>query len=137
TDNSQEQIKTFIGSSASKTNIKLLKSPKGRAKQMNLGAKTAQGNILYFLHADSFPPKHFDQDLINTVEKGHLAGCFRMQFNHKHRWLRLASLLTQVHWTAWIVGDQSQFITKTLFQEIGGYNERDISYEDNMLINQH
>ena len=60
TDNSQEQIKTFIGSSASKTNIKLLKSPKGRAKQMNLGAKTAQGNILYFLHADSFPPKNFD-----------------------------------------------------------------------------
>ena len=28
---------------------------------MNFGAKNAKGNILYFLHADSFPPKNFDQ----------------------------------------------------------------------------
>ncbi|WP_417855692.1 TIGR04283 family arsenosugar biosynthesis glycosyltransferase [Xanthomarina gelatinilytica] len=136
TDDSQEQIKTFIGSSASKTNIKLLNSPKGRAKQMNLGAKTAQGNILYFLHADSFPPKNFDQYIINEVKNDHLAGCFRMQFNHKHWWLRLASWLTQFHWRACRGGDQSQFITKKLFQEIGGYNERYIIYEDNILINQ-
>src|SRR5690606_1326132 len=135
TDGSKEIIKTFFKEHAF-NKIYLIESPKGRAKQMNLGAKTAQGNILYFLHADSFPPKHFDQDLINAVEKGHLAGCFRMQFNHKHWWLRLASWLTQFHWRACRGGDQSQFITKTLFQEIGGYNERYIIYEDNILINQ-
>ena len=31
-------------------NIKLLKSEKGRAKQMNFGAKNATSEILYFLH---------------------------------------------------------------------------------------
>jgi hypothetical protein len=103
---------------------------------MNIGSKVATGTILYFLHADSFPPKNFDQYIINEVEKGHLAGCFRMQFNHSHWWLRLAGWLTQFHWRACRGGDQSQFITKNLFHEIGGYNENYIIYEDNILINE-
>jgi rSAM/selenodomain-associated transferase 2 len=135
-DGSQELLKRFIGSSVSKSDIKLLTSQKGRAKQMNLGAKTAQGDILYFLHADSFPPKNFDKYIINEVENGHLAGCFRMQFNNNHWWLRLAGWLTQFQWRACRGGDQSQFITKKLFHEIGGYNENYTIYEDNILINE-
>jgi rSAM/selenodomain-associated transferase 2 len=115
--------------------IKLMDSAKGRAKQMNLGAKYSTGNILYFLHADSFPPKHFDQYIINSVEKGNQAGCFRMRFDSNHWWLRLASWLTQFRWRACRGGDQSQFITKSLFNAIGGFDERYIIYEDNMLIN--
>lgn len=114
--------------------ILLITSQKGRAKQMNVGAKTAKGNILYFLHADSLPPKSFDQLIINEVNKGNLAGCFRLQFNHTHWWLRLASWLTQFNWRACRGGDQSQFITKTLFNDIGGFNESYIIYEDNILI---
>jgi rSAM/selenodomain-associated transferase 2 len=113
-----------------------LHSKKGRAKQMNFGAKVATGDMLYFLHADSFPPKNFDQLIINEVKKGNNAGCFRMQFDSKHWWLRLASWLTQFRWRACRGGDQSQFITKTLFNDIGGFDERYIIYEDNILINE-
>ena len=119
-----------------KSNILLINSPKGRAKQMNTGAKHAKGDILYFLHADSFPPKDFDQLILNEVQKGNQAGCFRMQFDSNHWWLRLASWLTQFSWRASRGGDQSQFITKTLFNDIGGYNENYIIYEDNILINE-
>jgi rSAM/selenodomain-associated transferase 2 len=148
TDGSQELVKTFRSGRAQskhKTNlstelnvtpIQLLNSQKGRSKQMNLGAKTAQGDILYFLHADSFPPKNFDQYIINEVEKNHFAGCFRLQFNHTHWWLQLASWLTQFSWRACRGGDQSQFITKNLFYEIGGYDEKYTIYEDNILINE-
>lgn len=118
------------------TPIRLLHSKKGRAKQMNFGAKVATGDVLYFLHADSFPPKNFDQLIINEVKKGNKAGCFRMQFDSKHWWLRLASWLTQFRWRACRGGDQSQFITKTLFNDIGGFDERYIIYEDNILINE-
>ena len=118
------------------TNVQLINSNKGRAKQMNLGAKHAKGNILYFLHADSIPPKHFDQLIISEVKKDNKAGCFRMQFDSNHWWLRLASWLTQFSWRACRGGDQSQFITKELFDEIGGYDESYIIYEDNILINQ-
>ncbi len=117
-------------------NIVLLDSEKGRAKQMNFGASIAKGNILYFLHADSFPPKHFDQYIIDEIKKGHEAGCFRLQFDSHHWWLQLASWLTQFRWRACRGGDQSQYITKSLFNEIGGFNEAYIIYEDNILINE-
>jgi len=116
--------------------IQLLHSKKGRAKQMNLGAKAATGNILYFLHADSFPPKDFDKYIIQEINKNNLAGCFRMQFESNHWWLRLASWLTQFSWRACRGGDQSQFTSKELFHEIGGFNEGYTIYEDNILINE-
>lgn len=115
--------------------VTLLSSEKGRAKQMNTGAKAATGDILYFLHADSYPPKKFDQLIINEVKKGNLAGCFRMKFNSDHWWLKLAGWLTKFTWRACRGGDQSQFITKDLFKELKGFDERYIIYEDNDLIN--
>lgn len=133
---SRNKINTkFANANSTRTDIQLLTAEKGRAKQMNLGAKHASGNILYFLHADSFPPKNFDQLIINEVEKGNSAGCFRLQFKSNHWWLRLASWFTKFNWKACRGGDQSQFITKTLFNEIGGYDETFTIYEDYILIN--
>lgn len=138
TDGTPEKVLNtkFAHANFIRTDIRLLRSEKGRAKQMNLGAKKATGNILYFLHADSFPPKNFDRFIINEVTKGKEAGCFRMQFDNSHWWLRLASWLTQFSWRACRGGDQSQFVTKSLFEKIGGYNENYIIYEDNILINE-
>lgn len=116
-------------------NVTLLNSKKGRAKQMNLGAKKATGDILYFLHADSFPPKDFDTLILNEIKKGNFAGCFRMQFNSNHLWLKLAGWLTALPWRISRGGDQSLFITQELFNDIGGYDEQFIIYEDNDLIN--
>lgn len=134
TDGTEKVVSSFIKNCNTEIGITLLHSEKGRAKQMNYGAQHAQGHILYFLHADSFPPKHFDQFIIDEIKKGNPAGCFRMQFDSNHWWLRLASWLTQFNWRACRGGDQSQFITKKLFDAIGGYDENYIIYEDNILI---
>ena len=127
-DNSESIVKKF-------KQVTFLKSEKGRAKQMNTGAKNAKGNIFYFLHADSCPPKHFDQLIIDEVIIGNLAGCFKMKFDSSHWWLILASWFTQFRWRACRGGDQSQFITKNLFYNIGAFDERFTVYEDNELIN--
>jgi rSAM/selenodomain-associated transferase 2 len=129
TDGSQDIVKRF-------SQVILLTSSKGRAKQMNSGSKDSKGTILYFLHADSFPPNDFDKLILKEINKGNEAGCFRMQFDSNHWWLRLASWLTQFRWRACRGGDQSQFITKALFDDIGGFNENFIIYEDNILINE-
>ncbi|WP_299885292.1 TIGR04283 family arsenosugar biosynthesis glycosyltransferase [uncultured Lacinutrix sp.] len=129
TDGSQSIIKSLDLS------ITLLTSPKGRAKQMNVGAKAAKSKILYFLHADSYPPHRYDEFIINEVKNNNLAGCFKMKFDHSHWWLRLASWLTKFSWRACRGGDQSQFITKTLFETLGCFNEKFTIYEDNDLIN--
>lgn len=130
TDGTQQIIESL------NLNIKFLHSEKGRAKQMNLGAKSAKGDIFYFLHADSFPPVNYDRLIVNEIKKSNNAGCFRMQFDSNHWWLRLASWFTKFSWRACRGGDQSQFITKTLFNEIGGYDETYTIYEDNILINE-
>lgn len=130
TDGTQDIVKALD------LNIILLNSEKGRAKQMNLGAKKARGSVLYFLHADSLPPSRYDALILKEVQKGNKAGCFRMQFDCNHWWLRLASWLTQFSWRVCRGGDQSQFITRELFHAIGGYDERFIIYEDNILINE-
>ena len=134
---STDDTSTLVAAYSTKStfNIQGIASEKGRAKQMNAGASIATGSILYFLHADSFPPKNFDSLLISEVQQGNLAGCFKMKFDNNHWWLRLASWLTKFSWRACRGGDQSQFITKELFEDIGGYDERYIIYEDNILIN--
>ena len=131
TDGSISKIENYI---KNHHHIALIPSERGRAKQMNRGRLQANGAILYFLHADSYPPKNFDQYLIDEVKKGNLAGCFKMKFNHPHWWLKLASWFTQFNWSACRGGDQSQYITATLFDEIGGFNEDYIIYEDQILI---
>ena len=71
TDGTIEIIQNTISKFPSKYSKKhcIIKSEKGRAIQMNTGAHQAIGSILYFLHADSLPPKNFDQLIINEVEK--------------------------------------------------------------------
>ena len=129
TDKTVEIIKSLT-----LTDVKLISSKKGRAKQMNVGAEASTGNILYFLHADTFPPKNFDQFILDKVQKEHEAGCFRMQFDSNHWWLKLTGWLTKFNLKVCRGGDQSLFITKALFNAIGGYNENYTIYEDNILI---
>lgn len=133
---STDSTATIVKTMAKDDNrIQFLNSEKGRAKQMNYGAKKATSTILYFLHADSFPPNNFDQYILSEVKKGNYAGCFKMKFDSTHWWLKLAGWLTQFNWRACRGGDQSQFITKNLFEQLNGFNESYIIYEDNELIN--
>ena len=127
-DNSSEIVSKF-------SNVKLLKSLKGRAKQMNIGAKNASGDILYFLHADSFPPKEFDDNIIREVKKGNIAGCFRMKFDSTHPILIMSQWFTRFNFIICRGGDQSLFITKEIFNSLNGYNETFAVYEDCELIN--
>lgn len=112
---------------------KVLKSPKGRAKQMNVGAKNASGNILYFLHVDSMPPINFDKNIIKTFKEGYLAGCFRLKFNSKSLFLRFFAWCTRINHIICRGGDQSLFIHKSLFKALNGFDERYTIYEDNEL----
>jgi rSAM/selenodomain-associated transferase 2 len=111
----------------------LISSEKGRAIQMNTGAKAATGTIFYFLHCDSYPPENFDLLILEQVHKGNLAGCFRLKFDYNHIVLLVSQWFTKINHISCRGGDQSLFITKKLFEQIGGYNEDYIIYEDNEI----
>jgi hypothetical protein len=103
---------------------------------MNHGAKHATAKVLYFLHADSTPPKDFDVYIINSVKDGYLAGCFRMQFDSQHPWMKFIGWLTKFNLRACRGGDQSLFVSTILFNEIGGYDEDYHIFEDHQIIAQ-
>lgn len=134
TDGSQEIVSTFVKAKSLSTLI-LMNSPKGRAIQMNTGAEKATGEILYFLHADSYPPKNYDQFIINEAKKGFLAGCFRMKFDSKHPVLKFSQWFTRFNYKSCRGGDQSLYILKSLFKKLKGYDENYLIYEDCEFIN--
>jgi len=112
----------------------LCNSTKGRAIQMNNGARYATGDILYFLHADSLPPVSFIDDIREAVATGKRAGCFRMRFDDDHPLMSFFGWCTQFPLIICRGGDQSLFITKKLFQEIGGFDEKLLLMEDYDII---
>ncbi len=121
------QIATSLGA-------KVLPSATGRAKQMNLGAQNATGEILYFVHADTLPPKHYDAYILEAHRQGYTAGCFRMKFDTTNWFLRFFAWLSRINHTLCRGGDQSLFVAKELFEKTGRFNEDYLIYEDSEFI---
>lgn len=119
---------------ARKFNTKIVESKRGRATQMNLGATNAKSELLYFLHADTFPPRNFDTLILEAYASGKETGCFRMGFDSKNIFLKGFAYLSRINHTLCRGGDQSLFISKELFQKQRGFNEKYLIYEDSEFI---
>ncbi|MFI5203907.1 MAG: TIGR04283 family arsenosugar biosynthesis glycosyltransferase [Flavobacteriales bacterium] len=113
---------------------KVIPCKKGRALQMNLGAKEATGDVLYFLHADSWPPESFSDLIVDSMTRGNISGCFRMRFASRHLILRFSAWLTRFNNRLCRGGDQSLYVNRNVFNEIGGYDESLIIFEDNEIL---
>ena len=107
--------------------VEIYSSEKGRAKQMNLGAKKATGDGLLFLHADTELPMRA-LDLIKETLEGQIkAGRFRMRFDDRSFSLRMFE--TYTHLPCFSYGDQCFFMKREVFEELGGYRP-DVPFED-------
>ncbi len=114
--------------------IQVHRSKKGRPRQMNFGAAKANAKVLYFLHIDSIPPQNFDKLIINSIKNGYEAGCFKMKFRSNHPWLKFVGWLTKFKARSCRGGDQSLFVTASLFKKVGAYNEEFLIYEDHEIL---
>jgi rSAM/selenodomain-associated transferase 2 len=104
--------------------VKIVRSDGAKVTaQMNAGAKVATGRILYFLHPDTLPPRDFAYEIVNHFENGHTSGCFRLQFDHSHWFLRFNAWFTRFKFNWFRSGDQSLFIERSLFNSFKGFNE--------------
>ncbi len=129
-ENNAEEIIIVDGGStdksrevAGKFQAKVITSAKGRAKQMNAGAKAATGNILYFVHADSLPPKNFSTEILNHLTEKIQFGCFRSLFDTKNKFLRFNSYFSRFKGMMFRGGGQTLWITRDLFDQLNGYDE--------------
>ena len=103
---------------------------KGRAAQLNHGARHATGSILYFLHADTLPPVGFLGHIRQAVAAGYGCGCYRLAFDEPHWFLRANAWFTRFNLEIVRFGDQSLFVLKTVFEQAGGYREELLLMED-------
>jgi len=120
---------------AEKEGVKAIVSPtKGRGAQMNYGASIAENKILYFLHADTIPPKKFSGDISKAITKGFTSGCYRLSFDLDHWFLKANCWFTRFNVNAVRFGDQSLFVTKNIFEKAGGFREDLLMMEDQEII---
>ena len=72
---------------------KVVKGPKGRAWQMNLGAEKSRGNVLFFLHCDSELPKDAIEQIERVMRK-YQVGCFGIAFHSKNIWMKCCQIIS-------------------------------------------
>ncbi len=100
--------------------------PRGRAAQQNAGAAVADGEVLWFVHADSVPPPDAVGQIQAAIAGGAAGGCFRVVFppaeRRRHPLLpaieRGIDLRTRV--TRSGTGDQGLFVRREVFDRLGG-----------------
>lgn len=107
---------------------------RGRAVQLNCGAAAATGAILYFLHADTYPPAGFVAAIRAAVAAGAGSGCFRLRFDHPHWLLRLSGWCTRFDVDIIRFGDQSLFVRRTVFEGAGGFRPELLLLEDQEIV---
>ena len=129
TDHTLERARNYQQSRPDRS-IEIIHSRKGRAIQMNSGARAAKHEILYFLHADSTLPEGYDQKIMSAWKDGYGAGSFRMRFDKNHPVLGFSQWFTRFNHPMFRGGDQSLFVDRELFLEMGGFNEDFLIYED-------
>ena len=98
---------------------RLVHSGAGRALQMNTGSRSAQGDILLFLHADSQLPDKVGE----LIPAAAAWGFFRLRLDGTAAAFRLIecaiNLRTRLSRVAG--GDQGLFFSRSLFDELGGF----------------
>ncbi|MEO5947924.1 MAG: TIGR04283 family arsenosugar biosynthesis glycosyltransferase [Chitinophagaceae bacterium] len=102
--------------------IVIFSPQRGRAAQMHYGTSIAKGSVLYFVHADTYPPTSFANDIFAAIENGFSIGRYRTKFDSPKWYLKINAWFTRFDWFMCMGGDQTLFIKKELYQCSGGFN---------------
>lgn len=106
--------------------VRVLQAPRGRAAQMNAGAAAASGDVLLFLHADTWlPPKAFAAIAAAARAPAFVYGGFRHHFSGSDWRLSMISALHnfRCRHARTFYGDQALFVARDAFVRAGGFPE--------------
>lgn len=102
------------------------RSAPGRGAQMNRGARDTRGRWIVFLHADT-RLGHGWMDVLRRVDQQPqvVGGSFRFALDSEVRWARWIERGVRIRVRLFDLpyGDQALFARRTVFDELGGYQE--------------
>ena len=106
--------------------VRYLVGERGRARQMNAGARAARGDVLLFLHADTRLPPGASVAIVRALEDPAVAsGRFDVRFCNPHWAFRMIAAL--MNWrsrlTGIATGDQAIFVRRQVFEALGGFRD--------------
>lgn len=105
----------------------VLTAPRGRARQMNAGARAASGDWLLFVHADTrLPPGAAARVAGALSSPGRVWGRFDVQISGRSAVLPVvaACMNLRSRLTGIATGDQAIFVRRSAFDAVGGYPDQ-------------
>lgn len=113
-----------------------LRSERGRGMQLDLGARAAEGDILWFLHADATPRSSSLGKIADAVDHGTEGGHFRFRFSgsRTHRKTTIEWLTNlRVKLGGIPYGDQGIFVRRDVYLKCGGFPHQPL-FEEVALV---
>jgi len=104
--------------------VQLVRSEAGRGNQMNSGATHAQGDVLLFLHADTFLEEGWHDDIAAALRNNDISGgAFTFAIDAPARKYRIVEAWVSMRCRIFSLpyGDQAIFIRRSFFEKLGGY----------------
>ncbi len=104
--------------------VDVMHAERGRARQMNVGARRASGEVLLFLHADTRLPQSALNDIAAALsDSRYLGGRFDVELEGAHWMLKIVGTLINCRSRATKVatGDQALFVRREVFDRMGGF----------------
>lgn len=103
---------------------RLIRSPRGRAVQMNRGAQASSGEILVFCHADSQLPPGWREAVLRALGRPGASGGFfqTLLLPEKGVLRQLNRLELPADWRI-MFGDMAQFMSRSVYDRVGGFPE--------------
>lgn len=109
---------------AADAGVKVVRSEKGRARQMNAGAAVTDADVLLFLHADTELPPQADRLIIEGLrDSQHCWGRFDVRIRGSARMFPVISTMINLRsrLSGIATGDQALFMTRAAFTGAGGF----------------
>ena len=105
---------------------RIVRSKAGRGLQMDSGARSATGDVLLFLHADTLLPGGWSGSIGQALnDEGVVAGGFSLSIDSRLARFRLVEFFSNLRSRnlRLIYGDQAIFVRTTAFFEAGGFGK--------------
>lgn len=101
----------------------VIQAPRGRAAQMNAGAALGWGEVLLFLHADTWLPERADVPLLQSLDRGHVWGRFDVRIAGRPWMLAVVAAMMNLRsrCTGIATGDQAIFMRREAYTQVGGF----------------
>jgi len=102
---------------------RVLGAPRGRASQMNAGARAASGEVFVFLHADTRMPDGALDAIERALARGARWGRFDVRIAGEGALLALVACMMNARsrLTGVATGDQAMFARREAFEAVGGF----------------